>query len=448
MQSGRTLNLRNLSRVTLVLVLAGLAAWLALRGTSRVNEVTGMGGQPESGDAGLRDAASERIEQLDALGYLDGSEPATDQQGVTVYDHAAAWDGLNLFTSGHGPEAILMDMQGDILHSWRCPFRDVWPDRALTPEQHGYKYWRRVHLYENGDLLAIFEDLGLVKLDKDSNLLWAYSGQAHHDFEVQDNGDIYVLTRVIHPIPELLPQWRVLEDFVTVLDAGGKPKRQVSLLDCVRASEFGALLADWLPDEAHPFRDFYARVGVDLFHTNTLGRLDGSLAHVSPHFKAGNVLTAFREVDALAIVDVDAEKAVWLKTGLWDGPHQPTLLDNGNILVFDNNRSADYSRVLEFEPATGNTVWSYMGTPPSSFYTKGCGSCQPLPNGNVLITESEAGRAFEVTREGAVVWEFVNPHRVGKSSEKVAYIYEMLRLRPDFPLAWAGARVHPQDATP
>ena len=36
------------------------------------------------------------------------------------------------------------------------------------------------------------------------------------------------------------------------------------------------------------------------------------------------------------------------------------------------------------------------------------GKHQPLPNGNILITETEGGRAFEVTPNGETVWSFVN----------------------------------------
>jgi len=34
---------------------------------------------------------------------------------------------------------------------------------------------------------------------------------------------------------------------------------------------------------------------------------------------------------------------------------------------------------------------------------------QRLPNGNTLITEAASGRAFEVTPEKEIVWEFVSP---------------------------------------
>ena len=35
---------------------------------------------------------------------------------------------------------------------------------------------------------------------------------------------------------------------------------------------------------------------------------------------------------------------------------------------------------------------------------------QRLANGNTLITESVNGRAFEVTADGRIVWEFLAPH--------------------------------------
>ncbi len=62
------------------------------------------------------------------------------------------------------------------------------------------------------------------------------------------------------------------------------------------------------------------------------------------------------------------------------------------------------------------------------------GANQPLPNGNVLITESDFGRVFEVTRDGEIVWEFNSPHLSGENSEFVATIPEMIRLEPDFPV--------------
>ena len=70
----------------------------------------------------------------------------------------------------------------------------------------------------------------------------------------------------------------------------------------------------------------------------------------------------------------------------------------------------------------------YGGDTTNGFSTVTCGSTQRLPNGNTLVTESDSGRAFEVTADREIVWEFYNPARVGKKGELVATLFEMIRL--------------------
>lgn len=76
-------------------------------------------------------------------------------------------------------------------------------------------------------------------------------------------------------------------------------------------------------------------------------------------------------------------------------------------------------------------IWKYKGDPPKSFYSFSRGACQKLPNGNVLITESDKGHVFEITRDGKIVWEFFNPD-IDEKKKKRAAIYRMMRLDEDF----------------
>jgi len=68
-----------------------------------------------------------------------------------------------------------------------------------------------------------------------------------------------------------------------------------------------------------------------------------------------------------------------------------------------------------------------------------CGAADRLPNGNTLITESDGGRAFEVTQQAEVVWEFYNPHRAGDNREFIATLFEVIRLPSSF-LETAGLK--------
>jgi hypothetical protein len=96
--------------------------------------------------------------------------------------------------------------------------------------------------------------------------------------------------------------------------------------------------------------------------------------------------------------------------------------------------------VVEFDPFSQAIAWSYRGTPERPFYSETCGSNQRLPNGNTLVTESDNGRAFEVTSDGTIVWEYFNPHHAGPEGEYVATLFEVVRLLPSERPDWVDAR--------
>jgi len=380
------------------------------------------------GAGGLTAEQAREIDRLTTLGYVSGSRPADARSGVTVHDRDLAFEGLNFLTSGHAPSAILMDMDGRVLHEWTRTFESIWPGVELPPGETNDEFWRRAHLYHNGDILAIHEGLGLVRLDRDSEVVWSYDGPCHHDLEVVEDGSIYVLEREAKLDARFPADRPILEEYITILSPDGAPLRRVSLLSALWRSPYSALLTR-------------APAGGDIFHTNTLEVLDGRFADRAPAFRAGNVLVSILMLDTVAVVDMETEEIVWVLSGLWHQQHQPTILDDGRMLVFDNefdNAAGErVSRVLEFDPFSQEVFWAYEGGPDRPFYTSTCGSNQRLPNGNTLITESDAGRAFEVTRGGAVVWEYVSPFRAGEEGELVATLFEVVRLPLDLPVEWA-----------
>jgi hypothetical protein len=383
-------------------------------------------GRTETSQGGeLTEEQKREIERLESIGYLAGHYEATGTSGVTIHDAERAWEGYNFYTSGHFPGAVLMDMSGNVLHEWRCSFLTAFPDAGELIDPDRSNRWRYAHLYENGDVLGIYEGLGLVKLDKDSNIIWAHKGGEHHDLKVADDGRIYVLSREAHMVRWLNQRDPVLEDYITILSPDGELLRRVSLLTALSDSHFSNLM-----------KCSRMQKSGDIFHTNAVEILDGSMADRIPAFKEGNILTSFRRMDTIAVVDMDLEKVVWTRFGLWLAQHDPTPLANGDIMVFDNRGLDDRSRVVEFDPATVAPVWIYEGDSEHPFYTGAGGANQRLPNGNTLITETDYGRAFEVTRDGEIVWEYTNPARAGKSNELIASIFEMIRLPLDFQLGW------------
>jgi outer membrane protein assembly factor BamB len=144
-------------------------------------------------------------------------------------------------------------------------------------------------------------------------------------------------------------------------------------------------------------------------------------------YSGDHVLFCTRHQDTIGIVDWRSKRLVWTwGQGVLSGPHDATLLSNGNILVFDNGLSRGWSRVLEVNPERNEIVWEYHARAKKDFFTASRGSNQRLPNGNTLVAESDKGRAFEVTPDGKIVWEFLNPFRNSKGDR--ATIVRFYRL--------------------
>jgi hypothetical protein len=313
-------------------------------------------------------------------------------------------------------------MEGRVLHSWRKGFEEVWPEREAGVKVIA-NAWRSVRLERNGDLFAIFEGRGLIKLDRDSELLWAHDGLAHHALDVAGDGRVHVLTRKARVIERYNAERAILEDFVTILAPDGRELDSISLLECFENAAPGIETSSVMK---------WVALGGDVFHTNALQLLRRDWPEAHPEFRAGRVLISILRSSTLALVDLDRRAVVWSLAGSWRKQHDPTLLAGGRLLLFDNRGLRKRSRVLELDPATGEVGWSYEREEDGDFFSKTCGASQRLPRGNTLITDTEAGRAFEVTREGEVVWEYRNPLAAGEQAGLRGWLFELRRLPPDF----------------
>ena len=372
-------------------------------------------GAPESGKwrAARTTPAAASVQDAKALlatPYLQGYRPAGDRSSVTVYDRARAQPGLNLYVSGHAPEAFLIDMTGRVVHRWRCDLGRAWPELARGADAEAMRrvdYWRRAMLLPDGSLVAIFEGVGAVRVDRDSHLLWAYRGGTHHDLFRGPDDTVWLLDRRSIRRPDLRPDGNVLEDLVTVLGAeDGRVRRQISILSALERSRWAPLLKTPATDP-------------DLLHTNTLEMVtENPLRRRIAAFRPGALLLSILKLDLLAVLDPQRDALTWGALGPWRRQHQPTLLPGGNLLLFDNLGLGDRSRVLELDPANGQVLWSYPSRPaPELLLSRTLGSEQRLANGDTMITESENGHAIEVTPGGDVVWEFWSPHRAGPHHE-------------------------------
>ena len=72
-------------------------------------------------------------------------------------------------------------------------------------------------------------------------------------------------------------------------------------------------------------------------------------------------LVSIPTVNAVAVLDLEQRTCVWALAGLWVFQHQPSMLDDGRLLVFDNMGADGTSRVLELDPSSQQVAWQYRG---------------------------------------------------------------------------------------
>lgn len=321
-------------------------------------------------------------------------------------------------------QAMLINMRREVVHRWAVDFSRVWPSPPHLNERLPDLLFCffACHLYPNGDLLVVFHGktspvgCGLAKLDKNSNVLWAFPATTHHDVEVAEDGTIYTIKQeFVYDLPEGLERIATpceVDYLVALSPAGTLLREPISLLAALRDSPYAELLecVKWPlkrhtppPGSTTPHVEYQFMVG-DPLHTNSVRVLGHEWAANFPLFKAGHVLLSIRDMSVLAVLDPQSGKVVWAARGPWYAQHDAHFLGNGHLLLYDNLGTANGSRVLEYDPQTQAFPWSFGGASGEPFYTSERGACQRLPNGNTFIVNSEGGEMVEVTREKEVVW--------------------------------------------
>ncbi len=368
------------------------------------------------------------VDKLRQLGYTGFSEQVADTPGgVVTYDRSRSAPGYNLYSIGEQCRAELIDAQGKVLKKW---------------EMAGSGNWAHVDLAQSGDLLVVGRDSSegedrsvsdatryIACLDWNNQLRWKRSLTAHHDVETMPSGELLTLTFGARTLPAVSATLPVRDNMLSILDREGNELRQLSLYDMVSADLGRFPLETVAPNRGD------GKPWVDLFHCNSIESMRWpNLAQKDPLYAPSNVLVCIRHQDRIAIFDVQASRLVWS----WgqdeiSGPHDAQVLENGNILLFDNGLTLKRSRAVEVDPRTNSIVWQYQAPRPQDFFSFSRGSVQRLPGGNTLICNSNSGVAFEVTPEGSVVWEFHCPYQ--NAEKKRATIVRVKR----HPLAFIEA---------
>lgn len=323
--------------------------------------------------------------------------------GLTALDAERACPGYVLYTPVFGGgEPRLIDIRGNVVHKWQMPY---------PPAFYGY-------LLPNGNLFyggktkefdrelpfpfwKVLRGGAMIETDWHGNVVWEHLDPMHHHDarRTESGGAIYL---GLYRMPDELAAQ--VKGGIPIPSDGADDMWADEL---VEVDADGSRIWTWRPHEhldpastALTFNDERE----EWTHANTIVPLPNE-----------RVLVSFRNISTVAIIDKASGDAVWtLGDDVLAQQHDPSMLPNGNVLIFDNgthrrSTSFTYSRVIEVNPATNEIVWEYQDKPHLNFHSNVISGARRLPNGNTLITEGFFGRIFQVAPNGEVVWEYINP---------------------------------------
>ena len=319
------------------------------------------------------------------------------KHGVTYYDKTKATPGYTLHTRNFADQIWLIDMDGEVVHEWKTT-GGVTHHNYLLPNGNLFVCER----VPEGPKVVSGKSGRMREYDWDGNLLWEHvDDHQHHDGRRLENGGAVYIA------------WQLLTDEEAKQVRGGVPGTELEgkiYGDVIReVDEDGNLVwafANNRPEFIEKYEIEPLAPREEYGHANTISLLPN-----------GDYLVSYRVLNLLVIIDRQTGDLKWeYHNPELGGQHDCQMLDNGNILVFANGfhvpgAQPGFSQVWEIEPESKEIVWRYFPKAnPLTFWSPHISGCQRLSSGNTLICEGGKGCIFEITPDGEVVWEYINPY--------------------------------------
>ena len=176
----------------------------------------------------------------------------------------------------------------------------------------------------------------MVKLDKDSNLVWKLAENTHHDITVADDGSIWtggqaIIEEVWDVAPNIEPWY--YDDLIVKVSPEGELDSEISVLNAL-ADHAGVLTTTFVWSDRVTSND--------PLHLNNVEPLPMELADQYPMLAAGDIMISLRNINSIAFIDPEDRQG---EAGPLSGSSYASMIQifmpNGHLLIYDNRGRAD-----------------------------------------------------------------------------------------------------------
>ena len=353
-------------------------------------------------------------------------------QGINYYDKNFEDKGFILYSSidkDINPITVLFDIEKrEKVFIWKWPIQDIF-DNSTIGKKITKCCFRAQHpiIMKNGDLISNSSQGPLVRINKNSELVWLVDRQTHHSISLDHKGNVVVPVVSQSPPDKNINPTR--EDGYIVVDPNtGEVIFEENLRDILEInSYFGLLYGIGIPEQ-------------DLIHLNDVEIILKNDAFV----KKGDLVFSLRNLSTVFLYRPSSKKIIWLKNGPWLKQHDVDYIGDGNFTIFDNGVIDDayFSEIKENQPAhryikNNNSIMNYnmkndtitkifLLTEKNSIFTPTQGLHRILRNKDVFVEESDMAILHRVSKDQKLVWSYV--HNISKefigSQHWSRYYYE------------------------
>lgn len=253
----------------------------------------------------------------------------------------------------------------------------------------------------NGDLIIKDHTAPLWRIDACGKMIWRdQSDLYHHSTERGSDGGIWVTT---HIEPSAIPG--VADDFrdeaVVEIDENDTILYRQSITAAMLEQGLGYMIFG---------SEIYDR---DPLHLNDVQPVltDG------PYWKKGDLFISLRHASTILLFRPATGRIVWMKQGPWTAQHDVDVVDDHRIAVFNNNMQnrglgqvvQGNNEILVYDFATGEVTSPFRDLfEKYQIRTESEGLFKWLPDGHLLVEETDAGRFLIFAPDGRLAAENVN----------------------------------------
>ena len=380
-----------------------------------------------------------------------------------------AWPGYTLMAPISLDTTYLLNLDGNVVHTWES---DAPAGNAVYLLENGNLLRTEQVAPTDGERTFEQGGTGgrVREISPDGTVVWEYTlstceHRLHHDIAVLPNGNVLMIAweaktaaeaiaagrdpnslkdgelwpdkiLEVRPTPplggEIVWEWHVWDHLVQDHDPSkpnhGDPAAHPELVDLNYALHGGS--KDWNHTNGIDYNARLDQIALSVHEFGEVWIIDHSTtteeaaSHEGGRYgRGGDLLYRWGNPQTY--------RAGGARDQVWFGQHDVQWIGEGlpgagHLLAFNNGMGRPgepFSTVDEIavpilddgsylRPPTGlpyrplDLAWRYRG---DGFYSSNISGAQRLPNGNTLICQGAAGRLFEVTSDGDIVWEYVNP---------------------------------------